>query len=202
MMEKYYGWSPFAYCLNNPVRNVDFRGDSTTILNLGSGQHMAILIQNDAGKWQYFSVNGDNMYIPITDIHFGGRKFDDIAVGEFDSPQQFLESAYNSKGDKDDKNSNGYEFTEGYIIPTTSEQDNTIRNTFVDISEETYNLITNNCTTAVQKSLNTVGIKTSERRTDVMIGPSTQRDTPWLPSMAFKVIRNNNAGTYIHKQKK
>jgi len=39
---------------------------------------MAILIQNNEGKWQYFSVNGDNVY--VSGNHTGGREFDDIAI--------------------------------------------------------------------------------------------------------------------------
>lgn len=43
---------------------IDLKGDSTTVLNLGYGtnQHMAPLIQNDKGKCQYYSVNGDNVF--------------------------------------------------------------------------------------------------------------------------------------------
>ena len=205
LAEKYYSISPYVYVANNPIRNIDINGDSITVLNMGSGtnQHMAILIQNDKGKWQYFSVNGDNVYIPGTDIHLGGRKFDDLAVGEFDSPEQFIQSAYNSKGDKDDKSVDKYGFTEGYTLATTPEQDFKIRETFIGISQnEEYGIFSNNCATAVQRSLGAVGIKTSEtkRMTDVMIGPSTKEVTPWLPSQAFKAIMKSNPnGTYIRK---
>ena len=202
MAEKYYSISPYAYCGNNPIRNIDLNGDSVTVLNYGRiiDQHMAILIQNDEGKWQYYSVNGDNVY--SSGDHKGGRKFDDIAVGEWDSPEQFMQSTYNSKGDKDDKSINGYGFSEGYVIPTTSDQDKIMRETFTSISEnEDYSIVTNNCATAVQKSLKAVGIKTSERVTDVMIGPSTKEVTPWIPSFAFNVIkRNNPSGIYIRKK--
>ena len=65
MAEKYYTISPYVYCANNPIRNIDLKGDSIKILNLGTGkeQHMAILIQNNEGKWQYFSENVDNVYV-------------------------------------------------------------------------------------------------------------------------------------------
>lgn len=141
LAEKYYNISPYVYAGNNPIRNIDINGDSITVLNLGTGtnQHVALLIQNNQGKWQYYSVNGNNVY--PSGKFMGGRKFDDLAVGEFESPQQFLESAYNSKGDSDDKSIDYYEFTEGLIIPTTSEQDETIRNKFTDIANnEEYRL--------------------------------------------------------------
>ena len=109
--EKYVSLSPYQYGANNPVNNIDVNGDSITVLNYGyiRKQHMAILIQNDAGEWQYFSVNGDNVY--VSGEFSGGRKFNDIAVGEFDSPQEFLNSPYNSYGASDDMSINTYGFS-------------------------------------------------------------------------------------------
>ena len=51
--EKYVSLSPYQYGANNPVNNMDVNGDSITVLNYGyiRKQHMAILIQNDAGEW-------------------------------------------------------------------------------------------------------------------------------------------------------
>jgi hypothetical protein len=210
---------PYAYCANNPVRNIDLRGDSITVLNLSDGQHMALLIQNDEGKWQYFSVNGDNVY--SSGKHTGGREFDDLAIGEFDSPQQFLDSPYNSKVNskgedgKDDKSVNGYGFTEGYVIPTTAEQDNTIRTTFTDISKnEDYSLglidgkLPNHCTTVTQRSLTAAGIKTTITLTTGTVRwgedfRSTRTFQPYLPSQAYKAIKNNNSQGYsVYRPKK
>lgn len=63
----------------------------------------------------------------------GGRKFDDIAIGEFDTPEEFLKSKYNSSGDADDMNVNSYGFSEGYMIPTNKDQDNAIRDAFLKL---------------------------------------------------------------------
>jgi len=96
--------------------------------------------------WQYFSVNGDNVY--ISGKFFGGRKSDDIAIGEFNSPQDFFESSYNSvgNGNEDTNSINGYGFSEGYIIPTTAKQDKLMRTTFENISQyKEYDLLGNNC---------------------------------------------------------
>ncbi|MCA6045347.1 RHS repeat-associated core domain-containing protein, partial [Bacteroides thetaiotaomicron] len=210
--EKYSALSPYVYCDNNPIRNLDLKGDSITVLNLGAGtnQHMAILIQNDAGKWQYFSVNGDNVY--SSGSHTGGRKFDDIAVGEWDSPQLFMDSQYNSEGGKSDENSNSYGYSEGYIIPTTPEQDGIIREKFVNISRnESYDLLVNNCATAVQKSLESGGVKAyHHKRKNAQIrmirstsafnlgAPKGGRSI--IPSTAFQsIIIHNPKGKLIHK---
>lgn len=214
LAEKYCEVSSYAYCLNNPIRNIDLKGDSVTVLNMGSenNQHLAMLIQNDAGKWQYYSVNGDNVY--FSGQHIGGRTFNDApALKEdgspllFDSPQQFMDSHYNSKGNKEDKTINSYGFTEGYIIPTSTEQDNKMRDTFSNISRnEDYDIITNNCASAVQRSLNMGGIETGSLHTvpggKVFGGYKAIYSNSYIPSEAFKVIKINNPnGKYITKSK-
>ena len=205
LAEKYYSWSPYAYCLGNPVNAVDLKGDSTTVLNLKNGQHMGLLIQNDAGKWQYYSVNGDNVY--ASGKHTGGREWNDIELGEWDTPQEFMNSFYNQSGDKNDKTINSYGYEEGYIIPTTPKQDNIIRTTFSNISKnEEYSLNPlnpNHCATAIQKSLNNAGINTSESYYIPSGLPNSGQwinRNPYLPSQAFKaIIKNNPSGKYIHK---
>ncbi len=208
LCENYYGISPYSYCAGNPVRYVDPTGKDITVLNLGHGknQHSAMLIQNEQGKWQYFSVNGNNVY--SSGQHSGGRKFDDLAVGEWNTPQEFMDSDYNNSGNKDDKNTNSYGYTEGYVISTTPEQDNVIRETFIDISKnEDYGIISNNCATAVQKSLKSAGIETKQTQkipANRSLGESgyTVKSNPFIPSIAFKTIRQNNPnGTYIKKNK-
>ena len=197
----------YAYCNNNPVNNVDLRGDSVTILNLEdwTNQHVAMLIQNEEGKWQYYSVNGDNVY--SSGKHTGGREFDDIAVGEWDSPQQFMDSHYNTEGDKENKDIDKYGFPEGYVIPTTSEQDNTIRTKFTDISEnEEYRLNPlnpNQCATTVQRSLNKAGIETGVTNVSYRWGERFEsKVNPYLPSQAYKaIIYNNPNGFKVYKTK-
>lgn len=82
--------SPYSYCGGNPVNCVDPTGEDIVVLNYTEGMHLAMLIQNEEGKWQYYSVNGNNFY--ISGSHFGGRTFNDVAVGSWDSPQEFFHS--------------------------------------------------------------------------------------------------------------
>ena len=194
MAEKYYSVDLYAYVENNPIKHIDINGDSITVLNKNDGEHLALLIQNNEDKWQYFSINGNNVY--ILGKHTGGRTFNDLGQEKFDSPQQFLESTYNSKGNKDDKSINNYGFEEGYIIPTTQEQDETIRSTFINIANnEEYRLNPinpNQCATVVQRSLSKAGVETRANRT--ITNRSTGGDSyqtkfnPYLPSQAFKSI--------------
>lgn len=168
MGEKYYGWSSYGYCLNNPVNNIDLKGDSVTVLSIGLTQHIALLVQNEAGKWTYYSVNGNNVY--VSGSFQGGREWDDLDVGEFDSPRQFLDSKYNRKPlnleeKRKNREINGYNFKEGFIIPATAEQDKMIIDKFKDIvKNEPYSLgltsMPNHCGTTVVRSLNAAGIKT------------------------------------------
>jgi RHS repeat-associated protein len=156
--------SPYAAMGCNPVRNVDFRGDSLTVLNQGGVVgHSAMLIQNEEGKWQYYSMNGDWVYTNTKGVA-GGKDYHDLGEKTFNSPQEFLENAYNSEGTKEQvaKNEvNNYGFKEAYTIPTTPEQDKTIRETFTNIAtNETYDIIGNNCATTMLQSLEAGGIQT------------------------------------------
>ena len=60
LAEKYYDISPYAYCGNNPINNIDIKGDSIFVMIQKSGAfgfgHLGMLIQNDKGRWAYFST--------------------------------------------------------------------------------------------------------------------------------------------------
>jgi len=210
--EKYPWQSPYVFAGNNPVSHVDVNGDSTAILNMGSGtdQHMAMLIQDKNRKWHYYSLNG----VPIfkaTNGYFGGGDTDDVGKKEFNSPEEFIQSAFNTRAtsteEKKDKDKiDGYGFTEAYVLPTTQEQDTKIRTTFLNAINDGYSLINNQCSQAVQKSLNSAGVET--RLTEInaynaaKIGtPLVTKYNPYLPSTAFRaIITNNSNGQYIKRK--
>lgn len=218
-LSAYYPLSPYSYCAGSPVNIIDPTGCDIVVLNYGndmSHQHLALLIQDENGKWEYYSINGNNVYIPSTDIHTGGRLFNDIAVGSWETPQDFLNSTYNQKtaNSKDDPSMNNFGFEEGYQISTTPEQDEAIRNEFIKLSKTDYNLLSNNCATIVQRAMIEGGIPVSEPTFEpVTIPISTQYglmnafngykmkcDINIIPSIAFDaIIKWNPGGTLIHK---
>lgn len=206
--------SPYSYCGGNPVNCIDPTGKDIVVLNYTEGMHLAMLIQNEEGKWQYYSVNGNNKY--SSGSHTGGRAFNDVAVGSWDSPQEFFNSSYNVRNEdsKGDESMNHFGFSEGYLIPSTAEQDETMRNSFSKTAKTEYNLFNNNCATAVQKAMVDAGIPVSEPTivpsyipmptqfgvVDVFNGYQMKCDFNRVPSSAFKSIMHwNPNGQYLHK---
>ena len=214
LCEKYYSISPYAYCGGNPVNRIDLHGDSTCVLNYGSGthQHLAMLIQNDEGKWSYYSFNGTKIF-HSTSGKSGGAPHNNLGERSFESPTDFLNSKYNSDGSTEDIKQdkiNGYGYTEGYILPTTPKEDGMIKDNFVKAVSKGYNLLKNQCAHGVQKALNSVGIKTTtinnfnHSTSSGSVFPMSPLDrvevNPYLPSSAFKAIRENNPnGIYIKR---
>ena len=200
LCEKYYATSPYAYCNNNPVKYIDLNGDSVTVLNQGGIiGHSALLIQNESGKWQYFSMNGDQIY-KKTQGFSGGKPYHDKGEKIFESPQEFLESPYNSEGDEkqvEGNDVNNYGFKEGYILPTTTEQDRIIRETFIEISSnEEYSLRNNHCAIVVQRSLNAGGVQTLSETKNILNKIKIFN----LPNRTFRaIIKNNPNGKHIKR---
>ena len=91
--EKYYSISPYAWCAGNPVRYMDERGDTISVLHLrGSIGHLALLIQNIDGKWAYYSYNGTPIY-ENTNGSFGGKQYHDLGSKTFNSPEDFMNTS-------------------------------------------------------------------------------------------------------------
>lgn len=206
--------SPYSYCAGNPVNCIDPTGMDIVILNYGNNinrQHLAMLIQDENGKWQYYSVNGNNVY--FSGEHFGGRKFNDVAVGSWDSPQEFFYSPYNVRNEesKDNQSMNHFGFPEGYQIPTTPEQDEIMRNNFIEKAKTHYTPLGNNCATTVQEVMLEAGIpvaipeyKTIHIPANKYLGePEYDIVRPNInswPSAAFKsIMETNPGGKYFHK---
>lgn len=167
---------------------------------------MGLLIQDESGKWNYYSFNGTTVY-DATDGIVGGRPFDDIEVGPFDSPESFINSPYNTEAknqeEKEDRSINAYGYPEGYVIPTTQDQDRTIEKEYNDAVNEGYSLQDNHCSAVVQKALSKVGIDVKATYVPATPwGGGAIRITPYLPSKAFSAIKSNNPQGYsVYKKR-
>ena len=137
---------------------IDPSGNDIVVLLADSDMHLAALIEHEDEKFYYYSINGINKYLPIFGF-VGGRPFNDIAVGPFSSPEAFMQSDYNSHGEKTDESSNYYGFSNAYRIPTSTAQDKIMAKTFKDIAEnESYQLLWNNCATTVSRAMMAAGL--------------------------------------------
>ena len=196
MAEKYYHISPYVFCENDPVNKIDMHGDSIVVLHLlGNIGHLGLLVQNESGKWQYFSMNGTWVYKGTFGLA-GGKPYHDLGEKTFNSPQDFLNSSYNRNGTNDEiaKNAvDGYGYEEGYMLPTTPKQDATIRKTFKKLSKKGYSLITNQCAQVVRKSLESANIITKliESVWHEPGGYVNIFSEPQMPQMVFQGVRNN-----------
>ena len=207
LAEKYYNVTPYSYCAGNPVSYIDEHGDSIAVLNMGyspANQHIALLIQNDKNEWQYFSFNGVPIYNMSNGL-VGGGPHDNMGEKSFVSPQEFLDSKYNKyEGHPKEKMSrdeiNGYGYGEAYVLPTTTDQDNKIRESFVNSVKKGYNLFTNHCGHAVQNALKSVGIGVSISSFEKE-SSSYEKKTPYLPGNAFMYIKACNTGESLYKRK-
>ena len=207
LAEKYPDTSPYAFCLNNPLRNIDQHGDSVCVLLAYNGAsslsseaatygHMAILIQNEQGKWALWSKNGTNQssgsYGESPD---SGEHTDDEGTQLFDSPRDFLSTP-------DNLNAGTGQYTEGYVIPTTKEQDRKAEAKFREMLKSKYMVLDLgltdwggvNCAGSVQRTLKAIGLNPgfTGRNSIFQIEP---RDI-------YKNIKSRNKAGYVVKPKR
>ena len=204
--EKYYPMSTYQYGANNPAVNIDVNGDSIVVLNYTEGEHLGMLIQDESQQWRYYSFNGDKIY-NFTDGSSGGGPIDNKGEMVWNSPQDFMDDDYNQATNNEDLENgivNGYGYKEGYLIPTTREQDEIITQTYLDAIQQGYSLIGNHCSIAVQKALNAANIGTYDLKavTNRQFGEiSKVKINPYLPSAAYRAIKRNNPSGYLIKRR-
>ena len=165
LSEKYYPFSVYGYCQNNFMNALDKDGKDVVVLlaprGAGGAGHMAILIQNPDGRWALWSKNGtpDNMHAYGKE---GGKntKYHNNRGGSLDgneSSYQTIEDFFNSK--KDNPKKDGMpEYTEGYKMSTTKEQDEKARTAIEEELNKDYDVLSSNCAQAVQAALKAAGL--------------------------------------------
>ena len=90
------------------------------------------------------------------------------------------------------------------VIPTTKEQDVTIRQTFITESHKNYDLVLQNCATAVGKSLSEAGVNVDLKISISKRIPVIDKQIKiselniQVPSIIYNHIKNNNPGYEIN----
>lgn len=170
---------------------------------LGTVGHLGLLVQNNDGHWQYFSMNGTWIY-DSTNGAAGGKPYHDLGKKTFASPEDFLNSDYNRTGTKEEIEKdkvNGYGYEEAYILPTSSKQDSKIREAFKKSAKKGYNLLTNQCAQVVQSSLKAAGINLFDEKFSMHIGGQrvTIPSNPYFPQSTFSQLLKRYKGLLIYK---
>ena len=157
--EKYYNISPYSFGADNPLISIDINGDSLFVLTAPKGAggfgHMAILIQTKEKKWALFSKNGTNDWSGSSGEN---NKGDDRGTSIFNSPKEFLRSSKNPV----DSKTKQPEYTEGYLIPATTQQDEAAKRGALEELNKNYNVFGSNCAKTVQNALEKAGKKPGE----------------------------------------
>ena len=193
MAEKYHSVSPYVYCLDNPLNAIDIHGDSVVVLIAPNGAngagHMAILIQNPDLKWELWSKNG-------TDDNFGmfgkegeekSDKHNNRGTGKDGKGKEYstIEEFFNDTSDNPLNKDGIPEYTEGYLIPTSKEQDIKAKvGAEYEVSKD-YNVLSSNCAQTVQSALKNAGLKA---------GNGIIPRTAVYPS----IVRSNPGGIKLH----
>ena len=223
--EKTKRWSPYCYTKNNPINSIDINGDTTVVLTAPDGAkgagHIAVLIQNKNGTYSLYSKNGTNQSSGTSgdndkedeDGNFTGDDNPDnprplpnedktYLPNEFKTINEFMNSdVYNKK-------KNGIrEYTEGMIIPTSSEQD--IKGIEAAKKElgKSYNVLGSNCAKLVQAVLKAEGNNNGSNNSPLsgmlksLVGPfvgiGINKVINLIPNVIYQNIKNENKGNVI-----
>lgn len=164
LCEKYSPYTPYGYCKNNFMNAYDPDGNNVVILLAPNGArgagHMAILIQNEEGKWTLWSKNGtpEHMHAYGKEGECGTEHHNNRggSLDENETSYDTVEEFFNSSDNPRDKGVP--EYTEGYMIMTTKEQDKKAKAAVKTELDKDYNVLTSNCAQAVQQGLKSAGL--------------------------------------------
>ena len=199
MAEKYYSVSPYAYCANNPVNAIDNKGDSIIIIIApesakGNG-HLAMLIQKGEKQWGYFSKNGTRGVLPL----YGESSYNS-GDPTFPSGEDFLNSSFNKDKETGERN-----YIEGYLIPTTPEEDSNAIDAAVKELKKTYYILGSNCAEVIQKALEAADKNPGRPKSNFQLNKFGDNAVPILdyilkskaPNKVYQQIKANNQGNII-----
>ena len=204
LAEKYYALSPYIYCAGNPIMLTDPTGMDMCVLLQPDGAnglgHMAILIQNEDGKWSLWSKNGtdENSGIKGDSVDDEGKDKDEKAAGVYESVEDFFDSGENKNGMGTDnaEKSESKKYTTGFMITSTPEEDKAARDAAGREIDKSYSLIGANCATMVQDALTAAG-KDSGTKVNNRLQIHDNIFRTVFPNIIFTKIINNNPGKLI-----
>jgi len=192
LWEKYYGWTPYQYSMNNPIWAKDWDGRDIIVLldkeGASGAGHMAVLIGNDDKGWQLYSKNGTNE-------NRGAYGKSNFQAGEeknsFDTFNDFLNNT--------DKNQIRYDV--GYKITTLPDKDEIMKKTASEQVKRDYNLATDNCSDTAEDALQSVGKASGNTTNRDKEGNEVKGGKPLRPKDTYKEIKKGNAGKELDLNK-
>jgi hypothetical protein len=188
--------------LDNPIKSIDINGDTSVVLNAPTGAHgeghMAQLIQNPNGTYSLYSKNGTNenagLSGPNDKINDAGHKGNDVGTGSFKTPKDFMNSALNPVIDK---KTGEREYSEGYVIPSTKEQDKKNIAAEKDVLKQPYDVICSSCGTAVQAGLKAEGKNAGDHPDPLIFNGTASMENKYSPNKIYERIKKENKGETV-----
>ena len=197
--EKYPWQSAYSYVGGNPIKYIDVRGDSVAVLTApkgaGGAGHLAILIQDEEGKWSLFSKNGTDEKYGIKGANRTENSINrpnDEGKLKYNTIDQFLNDSENNPIEDGQR-----EYTEAFVIPCSKEQDRAAEIGAKAILNEDYNVLFSNCAQTVQNALDKAGLNDGN---DIKYSPAglPYKDRAYIPNRIYKNIKEQNKNGYVY----
>jgi RHS repeat-associated core domain len=209
LASKYFLFSPYAFCANNPLNVIDYDGRDIIVLrnSKGAGRlgHAALLIGSNDTGWTYISKDGYTNLIPRN----SPSKY---IVKSFGSLEEFSNSSHNydlksgkhsTEGGKeaatfdfelDDKGNKIVRYDQALLIETTQADGSSTDAAAIDAAtkeaQSNYTLGSRDCSHVVTKALKASKDKDGNQIKDGE--KDDEGDKNKAPNTKFNYIRQNN----------